>query len=423
MRSRLTSTAANSMPVQAAVLAAAAAAALALGACGAGDAPPSDAVVERDSAGIRIVENRAPAWTAGEAWRLADRPSLDIGAPDGPPEQQLFRVTGAVRLSDGRIVVANGGTRELKFYDAAGSHLRTVGGEGGGPGEFDNLSWLGRTRSDTLLVWDNGARRLSTFDPAGEFVSSVQAGADLSGFLALIVGVFDDGSMILRPGESAATFMGRPTGELRDTVALVRFDRSGAPMDTVGRFAGPERFVFQRESGFSLADVFFGRETFTALRGDRLFVADSDRYEVAAYDAAGELRALVRRTHEPVAVRSDDVEAVRDAILAGIEGEEQRRRREEVLAEAPSRETLPAIGDLVVDRASRIWLEAYRAPGVDERRWSVFDADGRWLGSLEMPVGLDVLEIGESYVLGVERDAFDVEYVRLYEVVAGEDGA
>ena len=86
----------------------------------------ADALV-RDSSGVRIVENINPIWTESEAWRLGPTPSLDIGGADGDPDQQLFRVVDAVRLSDGRIVVANSGSNELLFFAANGSRGRRRG--------------------------------------------------------------------------------------------------------------------------------------------------------------------------------------------------------------------------------------------------------------------------------------------------------
>ena len=53
-------------------------------------------------------------------------------------------------------------------------------------------------------------------------------------------------------------------------------------------------------------------------------------------------------------------------------------------------------------------------PGETEAYWSVFDPEGRLVGSLDMPDGVEVLEIGENYLLGLYRDEFEVEYVRAY---------
>ena len=46
-----------------------------------------------------------------------------------------------------------------------------------------------------------------------------------------------------------------------------------------------------------------------------------------------------------------------------------------------------------------------------------FDPDGRWLGTVEMPAGPRVREIGDDYVLGTATDELDVEHVRLHRLV------
>src|SRR5690606_16795253 len=111
---------------------------LLLAACGAGERAATDIAV-RDSAGIALGEDTAAVWPEGGGWHLSPEPLVEIGVLDGAPEDQLFRVVGARRLGDGRIVVANSGTHELRFYDAQGRHLRSVGREGEGPGEFRGL--------------------------------------------------------------------------------------------------------------------------------------------------------------------------------------------------------------------------------------------------------------------------------------------
>ena len=111
------------------------AAALPLVSCAGGEGGGA-AFTERDSAGVTIVENVRGSWSEAQSWRLSPEPAVDIGVLEGAPEYQLFRVGGALRLDDGRIVVANGGTGELRFYDEAGSYLSASGRKGEGPGEF-----------------------------------------------------------------------------------------------------------------------------------------------------------------------------------------------------------------------------------------------------------------------------------------------
>ena len=75
--------------------------------------PAHRGFVVRDSAGVRIVENANPLWQDGEGWHLSPEPVVEIGGGDSEYDQ-LFGMISAVRLADGRLVVANG-TQELQF--------------------------------------------------------------------------------------------------------------------------------------------------------------------------------------------------------------------------------------------------------------------------------------------------------------------
>ena len=93
-------------------------------------ARPLDTVV-RDSAGIRIIENPPPAERSRLGWRIGPEPTLTIGAVDGEAPYIFAYARAATRLSDGRIVVADYGSMELRIFDGeSGTHLATRGGVG-----------------------------------------------------------------------------------------------------------------------------------------------------------------------------------------------------------------------------------------------------------------------------------------------------
>ena len=102
-------------------------------ACERGDPSPRDSFVS-DSAGIEIVFNHSGEWAHDSPWQVASSPVVKIGVDGGPSEYELYRVQGALRLSDGRLVIANAGTFELRFYDATGTYEGSAGRRGGGPG-------------------------------------------------------------------------------------------------------------------------------------------------------------------------------------------------------------------------------------------------------------------------------------------------
>jgi hypothetical protein len=143
----------------------------AIGACSSADGS-SDSVEVSDSAGVTIVESREPQWREGEGWLVSSEPQLTIGMLDGPREYELFDVSAAARQSDGGFVVVDGGAREVRLYDRDGTFVRTLGGPGSGPGEFQDPTRVLVTGADSVIVWDDANYRITRFDSAGEFVGA-----------------------------------------------------------------------------------------------------------------------------------------------------------------------------------------------------------------------------------------------------------
>lgn len=390
-----------------------------LAACGDPPARTTTATVVRDSAGIAIVENPAAAGDS-LAWRIASRPALDVGG-GATPGEQLFQALAATRLSDGRVVVANSGTHELRFYGPDGRHLLSAGRQGDGPGEFRHLGWVGHLAGDTVAAWDDVQGRLSVFDPRGRFVRAFTP-SELPGVFPRLHGTFADGSLVVATGIDLARLPA--AGQVwRDTAAFVRVGPDGERLGDLGRFPGTEQFAALPPGGrgaFTVDTRPFARRTVTAVRGDRLYVGTGDAYEVAVYDASGKLERLIRRDHRPLAVTDRDREDYRASIvtLGGPGGEEFRREQERMLEAAPYPDRMPPYTGLRVDAEGYLWVEEAVRPG--ERGagvpWSVFDPEGRLLGSLRLPPSLYLLEVGRDYVLGQARDESDVEHLRLYRL-------
>ena len=130
--------------------------------CDSASPPPSTFTV-RDSAGIQIAESTAPLWEEGSGWSIAPRPIVSVGVVDGQEEYLFDRIRGVLRLPDGRIVVLNGGSAEIRFFASDGTHLSSVGGSGDGPGEFRGVLSAALV-GDSLLVYDGGLNRSSSLN-------------------------------------------------------------------------------------------------------------------------------------------------------------------------------------------------------------------------------------------------------------------
>jgi hypothetical protein len=366
----------------------------------------SPAAVVRDSAGIRIVENAEHGWRDGRSWRLAAEPTLEIGVFAGDPDYELFHVAGAVRLSDGRIVVANGGSRELRIYSAAGDFVTAVGREGGGPGEFQDLVALRPLGGDSLLA----------FDSQGGFVRTYLLQLLGEGGYADYVTAFDDGSLLVAV-EQGSQPGGVESGVHRNNLLYLRCDDQGVLVDTLGQFVGSETFTSIENDGVLGGALAFGRQPRGAVYGAGFYFGPSDSYEIGYYTIEGELQQLIRLQVSNPALTPDDIEHYREREYATAPDEVYRRAVERLLAVQPYPETMPAYGEFVVDAEANLWVAEYRNWGADNRRWHVFGPDGALLGVVEMPAGFSVYQIGSDFVLGSWRDESDIEHVSLYELI------
>lgn len=101
---------------------------------------------------------------------IAAEPLLTMGVSDGDPRLMFNLVHSARRQADGTLLVADGGSREVRWFAADGTPLRVAGRRGEGPGEFRGplslLPWAG----DTVAVLDHDQRRLTLFGGSGEVV-------------------------------------------------------------------------------------------------------------------------------------------------------------------------------------------------------------------------------------------------------------
>lgn len=373
-----------------------------------------DAVAVRDSAGVRIIQARIDG--AGAEWRLSHTPAVEV-APSAQGAAGLYQVVSAFRMADGRIVVASAGTGELHVYGADGRHQRTIGRKGQGPGEFGRLFWAGRWRGDSIAAWDAQLARLTLYDSRGTYGRTVSPRAQL-GLFPQLRGVLADGSFVLASGADPARGMAMTTGVRRDTMTLVVVGPDGAVRDTVGRFPGAEQYLMVPPGGgFVMHPLPFGRTTATAAQGSQIAVASGDAYQVALYEPGSGLRRLIRAAGGRRRVTPEDVRRYRETMVAmGAEGDAfARRQQEQFLREVPFPEHMPSLTAILPDGRGNWWIQdPPAADGSDASAWRLVSGDGRLLGVLRAPAGLNIEEIGPDWVLGVYLDDNDVEHVRLH---------
>ncbi|HST58049.1 MAG TPA: hypothetical protein VLK84_05170, partial [Longimicrobium sp.] len=374
---------------------------------------PSVAV--RDSAGVRIVENRGVDALPALAWRVDEAPAVDIGGEAGPA---LHQVTDACRLGDGRIVVASSGTQQLHVFGADGRHLLAMGRDGDGPGEFRSIFFVGAMPGDSIATWDPVLSRFSVFSQAGRFVRAVTPGSSSGAPLPRVLGLLP-GARFVAAMTTGAAGIPAPGKAARDTLEFQVVDASGALVGSLGRFPGTEQIAFVDGEGMLMRPLPFGQATVAAVHGGMLYVGHGDRYEVSIHRPGAGLRSRIRGDRTRLPVTEGDIQAYRRELvtIGGTQDGRAERQLTQLLDGAPYPEKMPAMMALEVDTDGNVWVQETRRPGdAAAETWTVHSAEGAALGTVSVPRGLRVKQIGRDWILGLALDDAGGEHVRLHRL-------
>jgi hypothetical protein len=382
----------------------------------------------RDSAGVQIIDNSRPLWTSTTTLRLSGAPALIVGTQPGEA-YELSNVAGAVRLGDGTIVVADGSARELRFFDSAGHHVRSVGRRGNGPGEFEELRLISKLAGDTIVA-GNHLGRLSYFTAAGTFVRTsaplpASAGSTRPG-ITLNHAVLDNQSTVNGPLNNPPP---RTAGQRWvDSTPLVIVGRTGTMTAALGTHPY-WLWATHRDRSYP---VRFSDPLLVATNGRDIFIGYGADYMIRVYSPGGRLERIIRRRWTPLRVTSAEIDRYAAAWgqrwIRSTGAEYERELRE--FRQVPFAEIVPAFSPLVADRSGRLWVREARIADASAQGglgmlplvpsvWNVFDSGGQWLGNVTTPARFLIHEIGADYVLGVARDADGVQTAVMYRLEQG----
>lgn len=410
-------------PMMTAVLATVVAAA-----AGCGDSRESRTVdvAVRDSAGIRIVESPADLELPLIDLRTGP-PLLRIGALDGDEGEVLYRVTGAFPLSDGRLVVGNAGSHEIRFYDAGGTLESSIGGEGDGPGEFRRLAWVGPAGADSIAAFDSDGRDVTVFEADGALARSFRLadfqdpGSDeeLAPRWPVMEGRLDGGSFVV--GTWPTVMTGSTYEGVSDDSTLYYFiGEDGASKRTPVTVPASENWVETTETSASVMPVPLGRRTDAAVGADILWIGMTDSNDIRGYGDDGALRLIIRRDLTAQPVTPADIERYKNQQMElAADNPDWLDFLRESLERIPFASHHPLYSSIIATEQGGIWVEEYSVDSdSDESTWTVHGPDGRPVSSARLPPGASILYVtGDSLILRRE-DELSVEYVEIHGLAA-----
>ena len=375
-----------------------------------------------DSAGIRIVVN---AWPANVAAMVGASPIVEIGG-GSDAAGDLAGVIAAVRLGDGRIAIAEQSTRSIKLFDTRGRFVRSTGRQGAGPGEFAAITRLELLTGDTLAAYDGLPGVLSVFDTTGRLIRTSRLATGMGGLQ--LQGMLGDGTMVLSRGYNPR--FSRTSRLERDSISYLTAKPDAPGMDTVAKVPGSDIYLFAGPDFSSRNPVPFGRVSLIGVHGDRIALATGDRWEIELRSPTGQLRELHRVRRQPAAVTRSDIARYRQDYLERMRGSRPQAvggggapadiqarmmaQREKMLDAVPYPRTHAPYDSLVVGRDAELWVRVAGPPTPEARTWLVLARSGAAAGTVSIPAGLRLLQVGRDFILAARRDEDDVEHVGVY---------
>ncbi|MDE2763454.1 MAG: hypothetical protein OXQ94_11820 [Gemmatimonadota bacterium] len=383
-------------------------------ASGCDDRPAPPPRIEVDSAGVRIVTVDPLASDA--VCSLGDEPTLYLGDSEESEEQWFSRVLGVARLSDGSVAVADDYSMQVRIFDPSGAHVRSMGREGEGPGEFKRLWLMWRLPGDTLWVGDYRPWRYQVYSPAGEWIRTVtmdpvylnptMAGGVLANGIS--INVRDERARkrqdFSTPDKRHVEAHG-PDGKLLGILATLR-----------GRTFGQ---VDDGSLNYYLSPWYDASPSIDA-EGRAIVIANGRDPEVRVLDDEMRLRLVVRWEEPRAEVTPADIRKAREAERrrALEDGEIGPYEEANLSPKRPAADVVPAVHSVRAGVDGSVWVYRYRSNGaVAGSRQMVLAPDGEFV--CHLPATKDnyaIWEAGADYVLGVHTTELGVQHVAMYDL-------
>lgn len=340
---------------------------------------------------------------------LLDAPHVRLGSVHGAAGADFTEIAGAVRLSDGVIVVADRGARNVRYFDVDGGLIRTFGREGRGPEEFRDVTWLGLCPDGELLVVDPQASRGTRLAAASGRVLE---------HVTLPPRVLFNPYLSCSPGRSVIALVNRPQRQEQRGVAtlqpahVIRFHLGADRADTLLTMPGTYYYAARAAPGFSRIPL--ASATLAGSNGRFVYAAQNDGERVEVVDLVTGRRASFEHGLRARRMTAAAWDAAVDALVEQPADVEAGQLLRAVLSEVSPPAEHPRIMNLRVDRGGRVWLAL--PPDGGSRTWHVHSPDGTHVARVRMRSSLDPLDIFDTHIVAVERDELGVSTLVVYSL-------
>lgn len=376
----------------------------------------------RDSADVQVSTTGGCDALRPLGWQVDTHPDLDLGGHGVEGEPPFFEARDVRQLRNGTLAVLDRSTNTVRFMTERGEVTVSAGRRGRGPGEFlspiivGDYPWMETSDSLGVLVFDLGLRRLSWVAADGAMESETVLLPEHIGGVQGFVG----GRFLTRRWSAPSVFdAGIFGGGVADFLLV---DPGSAEVRRLAGFAEPRVANFFAFGQLNSVQLPFDVSPSAAVGPDRIWLAGEGRPEIQEYGQDGTLRRVFRIAQRSRTATKKDLDSHLGVTQRSLSTKEAARVWAREISKTPWTGTLPIFDGLIPDTSTLVWARLHSIDPGMPREWVVIGDDGRALGTVLVPAGLKLTQVGADFVLGLWEDSLGVRRVRRHTLAREASG-
>lgn len=299
----------------------------------------------------------------------------------------------------GRVFIADVQQLKIHVFSPGGSWLKSIGRQGGGPGEFHQISEI-KIVSDHLYVVDASQRRINVFSldslNPSHLISLIPQNQNRFEELS---SRFPDHYLIRSDGSVLTGFFTPPflteNPQSPDSLLFYILDHSGQILP--GRILTQQGFIYYTGTAMHQNSMFsfdFTPVSHRVLSGnDHIYTNLTEEFLIKVYNPAGD---YVRSIYYPF----DKIEIDRkDLINKENRGEPYRQTIQQI--DLPK--TYPVIRNMLMDDEDRLWISTF-TDSDDIDNWWILNEEGEMIGRFSLSRDKWIREIKNNRIYTIEND-------------------
>lgn len=304
-------------------------------------------------------------------------PVLTIDDTSMPEDTYFESVIDIACDSDGNVYACDYRANNIKIFDSSGKYIKTIGGKGQGPGEF-NMPFKIVVTNDRLIVWDMRNRRLCALSLDGEFLKSIP----------------------ISIGDSPQKIGTLPSGDIVIAVEKIHFRVPDKPQDYFIEIYSPDlerkKTVYTQQiwrnkytrKGRALANII---QPFSPLiywdvsPTGKIVVGYPKNYEIEIYESdKGKISSFIH-TYKPIKITDKDKKKFFASLGMMSVGVTKQGADDFIIKNTEFPKYKPAFMQIKVDSEGNILVMSHRKnPDEENKFFDAFDSQGNFLGNVQI---------------------------------------